>query len=51
MCIGINPLGVFSRMKSQWRESQEHMNEMNVNDANGTKYVDLPEDLQNLMYE
>ena len=52
MVIGINPLGLFKRMRGQWRESQDLMKDMKVTDSGsipgleaGTKYADLPEDL------
>ena len=52
MVIGINPLRLFKRMREQWRESQDLMNDMRVTDSGsipgleaGAKYADLPEDL------
>jgi hypothetical protein len=45
-------------MKRQWQQSEELVNDMVVSDTNvipglpsGTKYSDLPEDLQRIMFD
>ena len=56
--LGINPFKAVKRARSQWDQEFSSLNEMSVTDVNvipglpeGTRYSDLPEDLQNLMYE
>ena len=56
--LGLNPLGMYGRYRSQWHEQDITLGEMIVSDTEvipglpeGTKYADLPEDLQELMYD
>ena len=58
MVIGINPFRVYGRMRNHWGQTQDLVNSMEVSKTNvipglpqGTKYSDLPEDLQNIMFE
>ena len=55
--IGINPLNTYKRLRAQWRETDDFYDNLVVSDTNvipglpkGTKYGDLPEDLQNTMF-
>lgn len=59
LVFGVNPLGVIRRFRRQWgAQADDAMKDMVVSDSSvipglppGTKYQDLPKELQSLMFE
>lgn len=56
--IGVNPLRIFSLLRQKLNEEEDYMKDFVVSDTDvipglpqGTKYSDLPENLQNVMFE